>query len=103
MRFLCSICGEEAGTVTVEDGTLRRVSFTGELQRPGWATPLPDDPAALFALDFELAPFWCPDCHAVYCGTHWQHWLVFDHDPLPAWLDSIRGRCPHGHERTLED
>jgi hypothetical protein len=27
-------------------------------------------------------------------------WSVFDDD---GWHDSIRGRCPHGHERMLED
>lgn len=103
MDYTCSICGSVAGTVEVMDGELRRESFTGELLRPGWTAPLPEDPAQLHALDFELAPFWCPDCRAVYCGEHWRTWMEFEHDELPGWLDSIRGTCPHGHERMLED
>ena len=103
MIFTCSICGAVAGTVEVKNGELRRESFTGVLLRPAPPAPLPDDPAELYALDFELAPFWCPDCSATYCGDHWRSWMEFEHDPLPAWLDSIRGTCPHGHERMLED
>lgn len=61
------------------------------------------DPAALLAINFELVPFWCPQCAASYCGEHWRTEMVFEHDPLPAWLDSIRGECPYGHERMLED
>ena len=103
MIYTCAICGGVAGTVEVSDGELRRESFTGVLLRPAPAVPPPDDPAALFALDFELAPFWCPDCHATYCGDHWRSWMEFEHDELPGWLDSIRGVCPRGHERMLED
>ena len=103
MTFACSICGAVAGTVEVTGGELRRESYTGVLLRPAPAAALPEDPAGLFAVDFELAPFWCPECEAVYCGEHWRSWMEFEHDPLPAWLDSIRGICPEGHERMLED
>lgn len=103
MTYTCAICGAVAGSVTVEAGELRRESFTGVLLRPAPATALPQRAAELFALDFELAPFWCPECAEVYCGDHWRTRMVFEHDPLPAWLDSIRGVCPHGHERMLED
>lgn len=24
-------------------------------------------------------------------------------EEMPDWHDSVRGRCPHGHERMLED
>ena len=37
-----------------------------------------------------------------YCGAHWARWDVFDQGD-PAHHDSIRGRCPVGHERMLED
>ena len=56
----------------------------------------------IHARDFELAPWWCPDCGATYCGEHWETWDVFDPDE-PAFHDGIRGRCPQGHERLLED
>jgi hypothetical protein len=45
-------------------------------------------------------PFFCPVCDKCYCGTHWKRWDVFDDD---GWHDSIRGACPEGHERMLED
>jgi len=101
--FTCSICGAVAGTVEVAGGELRRESFTGVLLRPAPEGPLPEDLAALFALDFELAPFWCPECAAVYCGEHWRTWMEFEDDPIPARMDQIRGVCPNGHERMLED
>lgn len=55
---------------------------------------------ALFRRDPEYAPFFCPECSACYCNDHWLRWDVFDDD---GWHDSIRGRCPTGHERMLED
>ena len=103
MTYTCAICGGVAGTVEVRDGELRRESFTGVLLRPAPAVQVPAGAAELFALDFELAPFWCPECEAVYCGEHWRSWMEFEDDPWPAWLDSIRGVCPEGHERMLED
>jgi hypothetical protein len=59
------------------------------------------DARAVFSVDPELAPFYCPTCDACYCGDHWHRRDVFDDDA--AWRDSIRGRCPEGHERMLED
>ena len=103
MTYTCAICGADAGTVTLQGAELRRESFTGVLLRPAPADALPEDPAQLFALDFELAPFWCPECGAVYCGEHWRTWMVFEDDPIPGWMDSVRGVCPRGHERMLED
>jgi hypothetical protein len=60
------------------------------------------DVRRLFELNFELTPFYCPRCDASYCSDHWDWWDVWD-DDLPSWRDSVRGRCPHGHERMLED
>ena len=58
------------------------------------------DARSLFGLDFEYAPFFCPQCDACYCSDHWIRNDVFDDD---GWHDSIRGTCPKGHERMLED
>jgi hypothetical protein len=89
--------------------TLRSESFTGVLTAPlsleaaarlEVALGLGD--GAVFDLDPEYAPFYCPACKASYCGEHWDRFDVFD-DDFPTWHDSIRGRCPHGHERMLED
>lgn len=55
--------------------------------------------AALFAIDPELAPFWCPECGASYCREHYRSFEVYD----DGFFDRVRGVCPKGHERTLED
>jgi hypothetical protein len=60
------------------------------------------DAREVFELDPECAPFYCQECGATYCGDHWDRWDVFDEDDR-NWHDSIRGRCPRGHERMLED
>ena len=108
-EFPCSLCERVAGTAWLEsDAKAARESFSGrmwmaitrEQRRALKAALRASDPAGLFAVDLELAPFWCPKCEASYCGEHWVRWSVFDDD---GWHDSIRGRCPHGHERMLED
>ena len=112
--FTCSVCGGQVGAVDVRSSEgltrIRRASFTSVLTREIDAPGLPrlhaavaaGDAAAVFAVDPELAPFYCPECDASYCGDHWERWDVFDEE-LPAWHESIRGRCPRGHERMLED
>ena len=57
------------------------------------------DAKALYAIDLEFVPFWCPRCHASYCGRHWETWDLFD----DGFFDEKRGRCPKGHERKLLD
>jgi hypothetical protein len=57
------------------------------------------DAAALYELDSEYAPFWCPRCDASYCRDHYLKYEVYDE----GFFDCIRGVCPQGHERTLED
>ncbi len=74
--------------------TLRRDALTDAL-RSG-------DPARLYAVDLEAAPFWCPTCEAVYGGECWAQWDVYD-DEWTTWFDERRGRCPQGHERMLYD
>lgn len=55
--------------------------------------------AALFAIDAEFAPFWCPVCAASYCREHYRSWAVYD----DGFFDCIQGVCPAGHERMLTD
>jgi hypothetical protein len=112
--FTCSLCGATAGSLEVRgsatDAELRRETFTGVLTQrlsAGASGLLREaltegDAGRVFALDPEFAPFYCPQCEDSYCARHWERWDVFD-DDLPAWHDSIRGRCPQGHERMLED
>lgn len=108
-EFPCSRCERVAGTAWLEDGEkVARESFTGRMwlavareRLTALRAALRDaDAGGLFAIDLELAPFWCAACEASYCGEHWVRWSVFDDD---GWHDSIRGRCPRGHERMLED
>lgn len=107
-RFACSLCPLPAATIDLDADGLRRDTFTGVMFRPGApsdavrAAVEQADARALHALDPELAPQHCPECDADYCGAHWAIWDVFDDDD-PAWHDSIRGRCPAGHEGMLED
>jgi hypothetical protein len=77
------------------DGEVRRTSFTSVLtQGAGDAVRRSlANPKALYAIDPELVPFYCPWCDAVYCGRHWRC-------TLPP---GIRGICPEGHERLLEE
>ena len=99
--YYCTVCSKPAGTLVVEGNELRRESFTGTLTQPVTAgvRAVIGDVAALYALDPELAPFFCPRCGANYCGEHWRAYDVFE-DGLH---DSIRGECPSGHDRMLED
>ncbi len=110
--FPCALCGASAGVVelflTGTQGRIVRSSFTSTLDGPLDQTSfsrvekavIAGDAAALYECDLEFASFYCPDCGHSYCGVHWDRWDVFDDD---GWHDSIRGRCPSGHERMLED
>lgn len=110
--FACRVCGRDVGWIEVDRASgvpeVVRVTFTGRLTQPApeavadrlAAAVQAVDAAAVHAIDPELAPFYCPQCDASYCGEHMQHWDVFDDE---GFHDSIRGRCPEGHERMLED
>lgn len=108
--FACALCGTEAGSIRLLGRDVRREAFTSvptQQLSVEAAERLHDaldavDAGAVFAVDAELAPFYCPECAATYCGEHWNRIDIFDDDP-PSWHDSIRGRCPLGHERMLED
>jgi hypothetical protein len=108
-RFSCSLCPQQAGVIELVhlDGRveLQRRSFTGHLTAtptdldPVRAAIRADDVRALHAMDAEYTPFYCPTCDACFCADHWQTRDIFDN----GWHDSIRGTCPRGHERLLED
>ena len=109
MEFPCSVCDAVAGTVWLEGNTqVACETFTARLWHRVEPGRLPEvraalrdaDSAALCAFDLELAPWWCAQCELSYCGAHWLRWSVFDDD---GWHDSVRGRCPEGHERMLMD
>ena len=108
VEFGCGLCEAVAGTVWRQgEAQLARASFTSRLwlavepgQLRGLRTARRErDARALFAVEPELAPFWCPPCETSYCGEHWARWPISDDD---GRYDAIRGRCPQGHERMLE-
>jgi hypothetical protein len=113
--FACARCGKAAGLVQLygpaSAGEITRDSFTSrsacrvspenfERLRTIIVT---GDVQALYEYDLEVASFYCPDCPASYCGDHWARWNVFDDEDGFNWHDSVRGRCPLGHQRMLED
>ena len=117
-RFVCKVCGAEAGVVRLfgtaagAGGEIVRDSFTSRLAARVGAEAFEGargaieggDIERLYDFDREVASFYCPPCRACYCGTHWTRWDVFDEEEDGfTWHDSIRGRCPEGHERMLED
>lgn len=128
-RFTCSRCGGEAAHLTllpqgvtgpgatsrdmfpglghrlvIDAGQLSTtIGAPGVLDDPAFARTLASaDPAAIFAVDREFAPFWCPHCSAVYCGAEWRTWNVWE-DDTPGWWEELRGACPEGHERMIYD
>jgi len=99
---VCRLCEKEAARLTCSGGVFRRETFTGTLTQPEAAAVRSAiaSAAALYALDPELAPFYCHECDHTYCGDHWCRRDVFEDD---FFHDSIRGTCPEGHTRMLED
>jgi hypothetical protein len=60
------------------------------------------DPVALYRINSEFAPFWCPTCSKSYCRECWTVWVQFA-DDYPGWYEDTRGRCPEGHVRLIDD
>src|SRR6266852_6197538 len=91
-RFACCRCSELAGVVQLfgaqHDAEIVRTSFTSRLT--GRVSPasferlrqaiVNGDARALYSLDLEFAPFFCPQCNDCFCGGHWRRWDVFDED-----------------------
>jgi hypothetical protein len=110
-EWTCELCGAHAGSVSVDQGTAAwREGFTGPMGLRLSETDADTlrralargDAAGAFAINYELTPWWCPECEKSYCGEHWSHWAVDDPD-YASWLDHVQGWCPHGHGRKLED
>lgn len=113
--FRCAMCPRVAGRVELLDAPsafrIARRCFTSDMEgavAPEWHDRVrkavaSGDIATLHQYDFELAAFYCPACNACYCGDHYHHWDVFEEDDGYVSHDCIRGQCPQGHERMLED
>jgi hypothetical protein len=57
------------------------------------------DPAELRRIDWELAPFYCPECERYYCRADWHTYVLFDE----GFYDYTMGTCPAGHRHMLDD
>jgi hypothetical protein len=57
------------------------------------------DPVALRRIDWELAPFYCPDCGLNYCRADWDTFPLFDE----GFYDCTIGICLHGQRHTVDD
>jgi hypothetical protein len=111
-RFACSLCEQPAGEVKLYKAAHGAVivcnSFTSRFEglvelsqfEPLRIAISSGDAKTLYQINLEYAPFYCPKCARCFCGAHWRKWDVFEED---GWHDSIRGVCPQGHERMLED
>jgi hypothetical protein len=125
--FRCAACGEMAGVVKVaRAGTTVDMGppfgpesydrdaivvdyFFGTASRFADAATLDavqevvssqaPDPMALRRIDWELAPFYCPDCDVSYCRADWETFPIFDE----GFYDCTIGICPNGHRHTVDD
>jgi hypothetical protein len=57
------------------------------------------DPAALRRIDWELAPFYCPECGRNYCRADWDTVALFDE----GFYECTMGTCPGGHRHMVDD
>lgn len=57
------------------------------------------DPAALHAINWEFAPFYCRECDACYCRDDWNGIPVWD----GPFYDYTEGQCPAGHRQIIDD
>lgn len=125
--FRCAACGEMAGIVTVaRAGTtvdmgppLGRETydhdaivvdyFLGTASKSADAATLDavqeavtsdaPGPVALRRIDWELTPFYCPDCDLNYCRADWETFPIFDE----GFYDCTISICPSGHRHTVDD
>lgn len=84
--FVC----EQIGQISASMGAMVQ-----ELLRRG-------DIEGLYRIDREYVPFYCPRCDAIFCGKCWRKIAVYA-DDYPGWFEEMRGVCPNGHERCLND
>jgi hypothetical protein len=124
LEFTCAACGGFATRVTLVDADhpappdapwhpLQEPYVAVEMPGSVFTSVLAPDTAAsalelairagnaraLWTIDVELVPWWCPTCGETYCPDHWSHWVELDE----GFFDEARGRCPRGHERMLWD
>ncbi|HYH81917.1 MAG TPA: hypothetical protein VEX86_19070 [Longimicrobium sp.] len=112
-EYACAACGAVAGRVEVvrsPTGAGNRLVLSVFASMWEEASPTATyahaaealrggDPRALWSLNSEWAPFYCPACDACYCRAHWVEQVEFEDD----FYDCTHGTCPRGHTRLLDD
>ena len=127
VTFVCAECGEVAGNVGLAtEGELvdlgrpfgmeptEHASVTLDYFGIKVVERLPPEKFTRLSLLFERAspdakelnsiywvPFFCPQCEAVYCRTHWspiRHFFEGD-----DFHDRSEGTCPRGHVSKVDD
>ncbi|HEU4562795.1 MAG TPA: hypothetical protein VFS20_33505 [Longimicrobium sp.] len=113
-EYRCNLCGEPAGRVEVvpSPNSPGRKRLVLSVFISTWEQASADatyaaaaealrggDPRALWALNAEWAPFYCPECNACYCRTHWQQVMEFDEGSTIAPVAPALA----AHTRTLDD
>jgi hypothetical protein len=105
--FACSVCGASAGRVQVGPGEAlvwsmcnTGTAISARAQKRLITALVAGEARQVYAVDPELAPFFCPRCKACYCSEHWKQRDIFEED---GFFDCVLGICPRGHERILCD
>ena len=60
------------------------------------------DPVALRRIDWELTPFYCPECDSNYCRADWETFPIFDEGFYDCTVPARRGgwwRCRRPYRR----
>ncbi|GLV55474.1 hypothetical protein KDH_23180 [Dictyobacter sp. S3.2.2.5] len=56
------------------------------------------DPAALYELEKDYAPFYCTQCAGVFCALRYHLEEVWDEAGPDFW----HGTCPYGHRKFID-
>jgi hypothetical protein len=109
--WACHRCGETAGSIAlVEHGAVHRERFTGTLTLELGDAAIGQlrvalaagDAAAVYLVDADFAPWWCPACRKSYRAQHWPRWDVFEgEEPSSTTASAADARRPRTDARGL--
>jgi len=92
--------GMESARLSIEGGPAScTMMVTGAQAKSVSEALLAGSASALYAINYEFAPFWCPSCQCSYCHEHYVSFPTFD----DGFYDATYGTCPHGNRRKLDD
>jgi len=101
--FTCQLCGKEAGSIAVIDNDHVRLhglyDRTESANSKAFEAINNSDARALYKLNDEYVPLYCPRCDCFYCKEHWKIWEERDE----GFYDCTYGVCPAEHKRRMDD